>query len=63
MPTPDPGVIDVRSHHSARETIERLQGLIKDAGLMIFAHIDFSADALVANIAGAQGLLQKAAER
>jgi uncharacterized protein (DUF302 family) len=45
MSPPDHGFIDIRSHHSVAESIERLQSLASAAGLMIFARIDFSGDA------------------
>jgi len=40
-----PGVIDVRSHGSVEQTIERLESLAAARGLTIFARIDFSKDA------------------
>ena len=40
------GIVDVRSHHSVAETVDRLEALAKRAGLTVFARIDFSADAV-----------------
>jgi uncharacterized protein (DUF302 family) len=39
------GIIDVRSHHSVPETLDRLGSALKARGLMVFARIDFSGDA------------------
>jgi uncharacterized protein (DUF302 family) len=39
------GTVDVRSRHSGRETIDRLESLAKTRGLTVFARIDFSGDA------------------
>jgi len=39
------GTVDVRSRHSVRETIDRLEALVKTRGLTVFARIDFSGDA------------------
>jgi uncharacterized protein (DUF302 family) len=40
-----PGVVRIESHHPVPTTIERLQALLKERGILIFAHIDFAADA------------------
>jgi len=45
MSQPNPGIIDVRSHRSVPQTIDRLESLATVSGLMIFARIDFSGDA------------------
>jgi uncharacterized protein (DUF302 family) len=45
MAEPDNGVIDVRSHRSVPQTIDRLQSLASSGGLTVFARIDFSGDA------------------
>src|SRR5271169_7225341 len=42
---PNPGIIDVRSHRSVPQTIDRLESLATARGLIIFARIDFSGDA------------------
>jgi uncharacterized protein (DUF302 family) len=40
-----PGVIQLRSKHSVGATIDRLETLLKQKGIMVFARIDFSGDA------------------
>ncbi len=45
MTQPNPGIIDVHSHRSVPQTIDRLESLAIARGLMIFARIDFSGDA------------------
>jgi len=49
-PEAEPGVIRIRSHHCVAVTIDRLQGLLKQRGILIFAHIDFSGDAARAGL-------------
>lgn len=44
------GVIRIRSQHSVAVTIDRLQGLLKQRGILVFAHIDFSGDAARAGL-------------
>ena len=39
------GLIQVRSAHSVNDTIDRLEGLLKQRGILVFARIDFSGDA------------------
>jgi uncharacterized protein (DUF302 family) len=39
------GVISIPSMHSVAASIDRLEGLLKEHGVMIFARIDFAADA------------------
>jgi len=39
------GVIKIASQHSVATTMERLEALLKERGVLIFARIDFSADA------------------
>jgi uncharacterized protein (DUF302 family) len=39
------GVLDVRSYYSVTKTLDRLESLAKNHGLMVFARIDFSGDA------------------
>jgi uncharacterized protein (DUF302 family) len=41
----DNGIIRIPSRHSVAKTIERLQTLLKERGVLVFAHIDFSGDA------------------
>jgi uncharacterized protein (DUF302 family) len=45
------GTADVRSQHSVRQTIDRLEALAKTRGLTVFARIDFSGDAERAGLA------------
>lgn len=40
-----PGLIRLPSHHSVADTLDRLEGLLKQRGILIFARIDFSGDA------------------
>ena len=40
-----PGVIQLRSQHSVSATIDRLEALLKQKGILVFARIDFSGDA------------------
>jgi uncharacterized protein (DUF302 family) len=35
----------IASSHPVAETVTRLEGLLKERGVMVFAHIDFSGDA------------------
>jgi len=46
----DTGITRVASRHSVAQTMERLESLIKERGLMIFARIDFSGDAARAGL-------------
>ena len=43
--TNDGGITRITSHHSVTATLERLESLLKEKGVMIFARIDFSGDA------------------
>lgn len=45
------GVVDVRSHHSVPETLDRLEALVRSKGLLVFARVEFSADAERAGLA------------
>jgi len=40
-----PGVIKLPSRHSVSATIDRLEALLKERGILVFARIDFSGDA------------------
>lgn len=40
-----PGVIQLLSQHSVADTIDRLQALLQQRGILVFARIDFSGDA------------------
>ena len=39
------GVVRIASSHPVAETMARLEGLLKERGVLIFARIDFSGDA------------------
>jgi uncharacterized protein (DUF302 family) len=41
----DTGIIDVRSRYSVPETLARLQSIVKEKGMMVFAIIDHSGEA------------------
>jgi uncharacterized protein (DUF302 family) len=41
----DNGIIDVASHYSVPETLARLQAILKDKGITVFALIDHSGEA------------------
>ena len=43
--TNDSGIKRITSQHSVATTIERLESLLKERGVMVFARIDFSGDA------------------
>jgi uncharacterized protein (DUF302 family) len=45
-----PGVVQLPSQHSVAATIERLETLLKARGILVFARIDFSADAARAGL-------------
>jgi uncharacterized protein (DUF302 family) len=51
MGTSDTGIVDIRSHHSVAETIDRLDALVKARGMLVFARIDFAGDAARAELA------------
>jgi uncharacterized protein (DUF302 family) len=40
-----PGLIQIPSHHSVASTIDRLEKMLKERGILVFARIDFSGDA------------------
>ena len=46
----DSGIVRMRSSHSVAETIDRLESLLKGRGVIVFARIDFSADAARAGL-------------
>ena len=46
----DTGITRISSRHSVAQMMERLESLIKERGLMIFARIDFSGDAARAGL-------------
>jgi uncharacterized protein (DUF302 family) len=39
------GLVKLPSRHSVGATIDRLEGLLKERGILVFARIDFSGDA------------------
>lgn len=41
----DNGIISKPSKYSVRETLDRLEAVVKDKGITVFARIDFSGDA------------------
>ena len=43
--TIESGITRITSNHSVTTTLERLESLLKEKGVMIFARIDFSGDA------------------
>lgn len=43
---PENGIVDVPSKYSVAETLQRLHTLVRSRGLTVFAHIDFSGDAV-----------------
>lgn len=46
----DPGIVRIRAHHSVAETVDRLEALLKERGILVFARIDFSGDAAKAGL-------------
>ena len=46
----DTGIKRINSHHSVAITMERLESLLKERGVMVFARIDFSGDAARAGL-------------
>ena len=46
----DGGITRITSHHPVATTVERLESLLKERGVMIFARIDFSGDAARAGL-------------
>ena len=46
----DTGITRIDSRHSVAATMERLESLLKERGVMIFARIDFSGDAARAGL-------------
>jgi uncharacterized protein (DUF302 family) len=48
--TTDNGIRRIASGHSVAATVERLESLLKERSVMIFAHIDFSGDAARAGL-------------
>jgi uncharacterized protein (DUF302 family) len=46
----DTGITRIASTHSVAQTMERLESLLRERGVMIFARIDFSGDAARAGL-------------
>jgi uncharacterized protein (DUF302 family) len=46
----DPGVVRIPSRHNVADTMDRLDRLLRERGLTVFAHIDFSGDAARAGL-------------
>jgi DMSO/TMAO reductase YedYZ molybdopterin-dependent catalytic subunit len=46
----DPGIVQILSQHNVGDTIDRLERLLKERGVMVFARIDFSGDAARAGL-------------
>ena len=44
------GVVRIASSHTVAETVARLEGLLRERGVIIFARIDFSGDAARAGL-------------
>ena len=47
----DQGIVQIPSHHSVSATTDRLESLLRERGMIIFARIDFSGDAARAGLA------------
>ncbi len=50
MPPDSAGIVSLPSPHSVEETVSRIEGVIKDKGLTLFAHIDHGAGAAQAGL-------------
>ena len=50
MVQPGTGIVQLPSRHPVAETLDRLERLLKERGLVIFARIDFSGDAARAGL-------------
>ncbi len=46
----DPGIVRIPSQHNVADTLDRLERLLKERGLTVFARIDFSGDAAKAGL-------------
>jgi len=46
----DSGVVRIVSHHSVADTAARLESALKERGILVFAHLDFTADAARAGL-------------
>lgn len=52
MSSPDDaaGIVRIPSHHSVPATLDRLESLLRERGVLVFARIDFSGDAARAGL-------------
>jgi uncharacterized protein (DUF302 family) len=46
----DNGIISVQSHHPVAETADKLEALLKSKSILVFARLDFAADAQKAGL-------------
>ena len=46
----DAGIVQIPSQHGVADTLDRLERLVKERGLIVFARIDFSGDAARAGL-------------
>ena len=46
----DRGIVRLQSHRSVADTVDRLEALLKERGVIVFARIDFSGDAAKAGL-------------
>ncbi len=46
----DQGIVCIASHHAVGETMDRIEALLKQRSIIVFARIDFSADAARAGL-------------
>jgi uncharacterized protein (DUF302 family) len=46
----DHGIVKIPSHHSVAVTMDRMESLLKERGIIVFARIDFTADAARAGL-------------
>jgi uncharacterized protein (DUF302 family) len=46
----DSGIVRINSHHSVANTAARLETALKENGILVFGHLDFTADAARAGL-------------
>lgn len=46
----DAGIVRIKSHYSVANTSARLEAALKEHGILVFAHLDFTADAARAGL-------------
>jgi uncharacterized protein (DUF302 family) len=49
-PETNPGIVRIRSQHSVAVTADRIESLLKERGILLFARIDFGGDAARAGL-------------